>query len=1267
MLRFAQRGLLALGIGFVAANANAALFIVNDADDANDGTCNTTHCSLREAITAANATQAADTIGFDIELPVRGDLVIRPSGSALPTITAPVTIDGYTQSGTDVNTLALPFSNADLRIRIDGGGVNPPTIGLGICSNNVTLQGIAFTAWSGTGRVAVFYGRNNANVNCPTALTGAVFRGNFVGLTGPGTNGLGNSTGVQVRNTVITVGSSVNGHRNVFAASTTTALSLGDSTSGSFVVGNLFGTNKTGTVAIPNQVSISPGGDNVTIGTLTAPNYIRYGNNAIRTQSGIDNSFEKNRMFDTEFPAIALGTNANQVTPNDTNDVDVGANGRQNFPEGITVTRITGGIRVAGTLDVPVGTSAQPYRLGVYANVGCHSSGHGPGELFLGTRDVNLTHPGGEAFTFDMTGVTVPVGSILTMTATGPDGTSEFSPCANVDSVVGFAVNSTNDVVDAQGCDATHCSLREAMNAANTRPGPDAIRFAIPVAGTSELLITLASGLPEISETLSIDGYTQSGTSVNTDPLASNAVIRIHVTGTDLLPERLFSVCAPDVTIRGLSLSGTNASGGNALTQVGFCPVGDVSRLRFIGNQAGLAADGVTLVPAQSGVIVGGPDSIVGGESPADRNVFAGGVFSQLGIDDTAFRTRVLGNLFGTDKSGLLDRGGGTGLLFTGGSGPLDLLIGSPAAPNRFRFNALGINAGSNFNPGPADFSNNTFADHDGLAVNLGNTVAVTPNDTNDVDGGANGTQNFPVLTSVFQTPTGIEITGTLDVRTTIDNQPFTLAFFKNTLCDGSGNGEGDVALGVVTRNFTQTTGEAFTIQIDTLDPVLPGDFVTAIATGAEGSSEFSACRVVSDAIEEYTVNSTNDTNDGTCNVAHCSLREAITTANATAGPQVIVFDIPGAGARRIELGGLLPIIDEALVINGYTQPGSLPNSAEAGSNAVIGIEVDANNAANVFGTCTEERVEFRGMALIGASGAAIRTNQDEGNCASNGDAMLIVGNFFGVAADGTAAANGSSIQTRHHRLTVGGGSLADRNLFGNSTGNAILIDQLFSGASTVKNNVFGLAPDGTSPRAIGGAAVVLNDVSSVAIGGIDFEANTIRHAARGILVKRPTSDTRLNSLFGNTFGNLGGMAIDLSASGSDTDGVTPNDALDADTGPNDLQNSPELSSVSLNGATMTVAGLLQVGNSTGEAIDFTFYVSDACATPNAQQAQQVLARAVRNISASANTFSIDIPKIAPGGPYFVTATAHDSGNTSELSNCLQAAVVDTVFRDSFE
>jgi CSLREA domain-containing protein len=49
-----------------------------------------------------------------------------------------------------------------------------------------------------------------------------------------------------------------------------------------------------------------------------------------------------------------------------------------------------------------------------------------------------------------------------------------------------------------------------------------------------------------------------------------------------------------------------------------------------------------------------------------------------------------------------------------------------------------------------------------------------------------------------------------------------------------------------------------------------------------------------------FTVNTTDDTDDGTCDAVHCSLREAIAAGNHAAGASVIGFNIPGAGPHTI-------------------------------------------------------------------------------------------------------------------------------------------------------------------------------------------------------------------------------------------------------------------------------------------------------------------------------------------------------------------------------
>src|SRR5260221_4562962 len=57
------------------------------------------------------------------------------------------------------------------------------------------------------------------------------------------------------------------------------------------------------------------------------------------------------------------------------------------------------------------------------------------------------------------------------------------------------------------------------------------------------------------------------------------------------------------------------------------------------------------------------------------------------------------------------------------------------------------------------------------------------------------------------------------------------------------------------------------------------------------------------------------------------SLRQAILDANTNPGPDTIVFAIPGAGLHTIAPVSALPAITEAVLIDGYSQPGASANT----------------------------------------------------------------------------------------------------------------------------------------------------------------------------------------------------------------------------------------------------------------------------------------------------------------------------------------------------
>ncbi len=74
-----------------------------------------------------------------------------------------------------------------------------------------------------------------------------------------------------------------------------------------------------------------------------------------------------------------------------------------------------------------------------------------------------------------------------------------------------------------------------------------------------------------------------------------------------------------------------------------------------------------------------------------------------------------------------------------------------------------------------------------------------------------------------------------------------------------------------------------------------------------------------------FTVNTSNDFNDGKCSFLNCSLREAIITANETSNgnePDAIKFNLPGDKPFILQINSPLPLVSDSLIIDGRSQPG---------------------------------------------------------------------------------------------------------------------------------------------------------------------------------------------------------------------------------------------------------------------------------------------------------------------------------------------------------
>ena len=462
-----------------AGSARAATFVVSNTGDSGAG-------SLRQAILDANGAAGTDTITFAI---VGGGLQTIAPLTNLPNITEAVIIDGYSQSGSSANTLALG-DNAVLTIEVNGNNISNGT-GLNFQAgvNGGEVKGLLMTKWNnailfdGATNITVdgnFFGTNAAGT-AATASTknGSAFfilnsaSGNTIGGAAAAARNLisgGNTAGITMGNTGTTnnliqnnyigtnaagtaaipnlqgisfnglVGNTIRG--NVISGNTgspfSTGINISNTSNNVLVVGNKIGTTADGTAALPNVYGItlsdgfSGGANSNTIGTLAEPNII-----AFNTKAGValqaftskvsrQNSIRYNAIFSNGTLGIDLGDDG--ITPNDSGDGDTGFfNDLQNFPVIASAQFGAGSVTIAGSLSsMPSST----YAVQFFQNIACDPSGAGEGQTFLG--EVNVTTDASGVGTFNATFPGV-AGGFATATATDSQGnTSEFSACAAV-------------------------------------------------------------------------------------------------------------------------------------------------------------------------------------------------------------------------------------------------------------------------------------------------------------------------------------------------------------------------------------------------------------------------------------------------------------------------------------------------------------------------------------------------------------------------------------------------------------------------------------------------------------------------------------------------------------------------------------------------------------------------------------------------------------------------------------------------------------------
>ncbi|MEO5719159.1 MAG: hypothetical protein ABIR29_11370 [Chthoniobacterales bacterium] len=192
-------------------------------------------------------------------------------------------------------------------------------------------------------------------------------------------------------------------------------------------------------------------------------------------------------------------------------------------------------------------------------------------------------------------------------------------------SLVGVAAADTFTVVNAD--DSGPGSLRIAITDANAHPNidldvPDVIAFAIPGAGVHT--ITPISVYPSITDPVVIDGYTQGSASENSLAVGNNAVLLIELNGANVGGAAIgLDLAGGRSTVRGLVI---NRFGASAFAFAGSGGVRMASDNNIVaGNFFGSnpTGDAALANVGFSATVDAGIDNMIGGTTPADRNLFA--------------------------------------------------------------------------------------------------------------------------------------------------------------------------------------------------------------------------------------------------------------------------------------------------------------------------------------------------------------------------------------------------------------------------------------------------------------------------------------------------------------------------------------------------------------------------------------------------------------------------------------------------------------------
>ncbi len=655
--------------------------------------------SLRQAILDVNANPALTTITFNI--PGTGVQTINLA-SALPALTNPVLLDGYTQPGSGTNAPLIDLNGASA-----GGSAN----GITVFGGNTTVRGLVINGFAQDGIVL--------------QSSGNTITGNFIGTNAAGNAAVGNAghgvliQGGQFNNTV---GGTTAAARNIISGNGLFGIAIaGLGTNGSLVEGNYIGTDVSGAAALANingGVFVTSGAANATIGGTAAGvgNVISGNSGSGVTISGsgtTGNLVQGNFIGTNAAGTVAISNGLHGILINNAasnNTVGGTTAGARNVISGNT----SNGILLSG-----VGTSANLVEgnfIGTNAAGTLTLGNHGSGVLMNNSAAGNTVggqNPG--------------TGNVISGNAGSGITISDVSTSNN--QIQGNFIG-TNAAGNAAIANGTGVSILN--NTSNNTVG----------------------GLSAAARNV-ISGNTSSG--VNIDGSAANVVegnfIGTDSTGTIALGNSV------GVSLNGAGnnvLGGTSAGAGNVISGNGTYGIeisGVNSTANLVqGNLIGVnPAGNAAMANGLMGVYItnASNNNTIGGASASARNVISGNTSNGILISGVgASANQIQGNFIGTNAAGTTALGnGGYGVFVLGGASGNTIGGAGPGAGNVISGNGVdGVGLSGTGTSGNLLQGNfiGTNATATAAIANAGNGVSISSSATNNTIGGTTaGTRNI--------------------------------------------------------------------------------------------------------------------------------------------------------------------------------------------------------------------------------------------------------------------------------------------------------------------------------------------------------------------------------------------------------------------------------------------------------------------------------------------------------------------------------------------